>query len=136
MVDNAPKRNLEKALALTKTAVELALEAKLEGQETLARSRQAEALLLLGKNRDALAESSLAAETLNEKKYIEGLEEEVYFVHARVLRANNVNNTEALGYAEKAWSYVLHKKENLREEWQEKYFQLPLNQKILEFING
>jgi tetratricopeptide (TPR) repeat protein len=75
----------EAAVAAADRALECARAATLVGAEIIALARRAEALRRLGRADDALASSRRAIELLEEQKYLEGSEEEVRFVHHRVL---------------------------------------------------
>ena len=75
----------EAAVAAAERALECARAATLVGCEIVALARRAEALRRLGRGEEALASSSRAIELLEGQKYLEGSEEEVLYVHHRVL---------------------------------------------------
>ncbi|HEU5057775.1 MAG TPA: hypothetical protein VFU21_14690, partial [Kofleriaceae bacterium] len=121
----------EAAVAAADRALECARAATLVGAEIIALARRAEALRRLGKAEEALASSTRAVELLEQQKYLEGSEEEVLFVHHRVLAG--VGNPEAAEFLAEARRGVQRKLEMLANpDWRSSYIDaIPLHQLIV-----
>jgi len=121
----------EAAVAAADRALECARAATLVGAEIVALTRRAEALRRLGKSQEALASSSRAVELLADQNYLEGSEEEVLFVHYRVL--SGMGDPKAADFLAEARSGVERKLEMLTNpDWRASYIDaIPLHQLIV-----
>ena len=79
--------DLGRAFDAAVTAVEIATESQLIGARIQALSRLAEATARTGDARQAVERSSEAVTLLEEQEFIEGAEEEIWLVHARLSEA-------------------------------------------------
>ena len=94
LLDRDQPGDADQALAAAGRGLEAARAATLVGAEIVALTRRAEALRRLGRVGEAEGSSMRAVAMLEEQRYLEGSEEEVWWVHHRVL--------DGLGEAEAA----------------------------------
>ncbi|MCE9572604.1 MAG: protein kinase [Deltaproteobacteria bacterium] len=121
---DAALRDAEQAARLAQTHAQIAIEIPAE-------ARRAEALRRMGRPGEAHSLSVRAVALLDRQRYLEGSEEEVLVVHARVLAA--------IGYAgqaaevwERARQGVLRKLATLDlPTWRERFVAIPLHQELL-----
>jgi multidrug efflux pump subunit AcrA (membrane-fusion protein) len=101
-------------------AADLARQATLSGAQALALARQAEALRRRGLHERGLLVSRSAVNILERHRHIEGSEEEVLFIHYRMLEANK--SLEAATYLERASRVIDRKLGTLtNQDWRRSY---------------
>ena len=89
------------------------------------------ALLSQGEAQVALEHTAQAVEALEERKYIEGAEEEVYFAHYQAMKAIG-REEEAAAALRRAYAEVMRKAGNLGEEQRRLFLEnVPLNRQIV-----
>lgn len=131
LLRRAAEGDITRAILVAEEAADTARAATLVGPEIQALSRRAEGTWRAGDLDGAIALSSHAMELLDRQKFVEGSEEEIVFLHYRLLDA--ADDPGASAVLERAISGFRRKLDALRvSDWRRSFERLPLHRAISE----
>jgi tetratricopeptide (TPR) repeat protein len=124
--------DVDAAAADAEEAARVAAAAALPAIEIQALARRAEAVRRLGRPGEAHSLSVRAVALLDRQRYLEGSEEEVLAIHARILAAIG-HGGDAAAIWERGRQGVLRKLHGLTDEaWREAFTRIPLHRELLD----